>query len=93
MANKTEYCLTCNGKKLAIVASLDDARMYIGSNSIDVIDGQYIQSKVVGSLVAFDIAGNRWSVCRVSKSVAAIVEASRKRRHDKAFQAFLAQSV
>lgn len=90
---KSEYCLTCNGKKMAIVDNLESARLHIGSHSVECVGGVWVQSKVVGSLVAYDIGGNRWSVCRVSRQVAGKVRKACEKRHVEAFNAFLASQV
>lgn len=90
---KSEYCLTRNGKKVAIVDNLESARLHIGSCSVDCIGGQWVQGKMVGSLVAYDVGENRWSVCRVSPQIAGKVRKATEKRHWEAFQAFLASQV
>lgn len=73
------YVITLNGRNRYCVATLDDARRELEIVTIDttncVIDGH-----LIGSLIAIDGQGNRWSVRRVSPSVAALVKANADRR-------------
>jgi len=85
---KPYYALTMNGKAMAIVPSLSEAVMHIESCAIDIVDGQYVQGTIVGALLSIDIAGNHWSVKRVSAQSARMIKANRKRRHAKSLAEF-----
>lgn len=58
---KPYYALTMNGKAMAIVPSLSEAVMHIAGCAVDMVDGQYVQGTIVGTLLSIDHAGNRWS--------------------------------
>lgn len=88
MQAKPNYCLTKNRKKMAIVESLDELAMHIAGASVDIVNGEYREGEYLGTLLVRDSFGNIWSGCRVSNSVAALVEANRAKRHKRAFERY-----
>lgn len=73
------YAITLNGSKRYCVKTLDDARNELAIVTIDTVNC-VIDGRMVGALIAIDGQGNRWSVCRVTPSVAALVQANADRR-------------
>lgn len=91
MTTKTHYALTRNRKPFAVVATLEDAKLNLGSAIVNIVDGDYVCGRFIGELIALDINGDIYSVRRVSPQHAGRIAAAANRRHNQAWFAHLAK--